>query len=123
MSKAQNYIFLQIGIKLSKEKIHQNIEKRLRYRFAQGMIREVKNLHSKERLSWKKIESFGLGYFWIPKYLKGEIRIKEELFEKIFQAEKDYAKRQMTWFRKDKRIVWLEKYQSIEKEIINFIKK
>lgn len=115
----QKYQFLQFGIDLPKEKLHLNIKKRLKKRFQQGMIGEVKKLHSKDKLSWKKIESFGLGYFLIPKYLRGEIGSKEELFEKIFQAEKDYAKRQMTWFQKDKRIVWESDYRKIDKLIRN----
>jgi tRNA dimethylallyltransferase len=123
MSKRDTYNFLQIGIKLPKEKLHKNIEKRLRKRFNQGMIEEVKKLHTKDKLSWKKIESFGLGYFWIPKFLKGDLKTEEELFEKIYQAEKDYAKRQMTWFGKDVRIVWLEKYAEIEKETESLLNK
>jgi tRNA A37 N6-isopentenylltransferase MiaA len=87
------------------------------------MIEEVKKLHTKDKLSWKKIESFGLGYFWIPKFLKGDLKTEEELFEKIYQAEKDYAKRQMTWFGKDVRIVWLEKYAEIEKETESLLNK
>ena len=116
------YAFLQIGINLSKEKLQKNIEERLRKRFRQGMIAEVKKLHSKKKLSWKKIESFGLGYFWIPKYLKGEILTKESLFEKIFQAEKGYAKRQMTWFKKDQRIKWLSDHKAIERATKTFLK-
>ena len=106
------YDFIQIGIDIPKEKLHQNIKKRLEKRFKQGMIEEVKKLR-KSGLSWKKIQSFGLGYFWIPLFLQGKID-KKELFEKVYQAEKDYAKRQMTWFKKDKRIKWLEKYKEIE---------
>jgi tRNA dimethylallyltransferase len=128
------YHFLQIGINLPKDKLQKNIKKRLKQRFEAGlprvgkrspsrveagMIKEVEKL-KKQGLSWKKILSFGLGYFWIPKYLKGEIKTKEELFEKVFQAEKDYAKRQMTWFGKDKRIVWLKNYKEIEKEAMGF---
>ncbi|MFA5871694.1 MAG: tRNA (adenosine(37)-N6)-dimethylallyltransferase MiaA [Parcubacteria group bacterium] len=97
--------FLQIGIKLSKERLHQNIKKRLKARFKQGMVAEVKKLHA-DGLSWKKIQSFGLGYYWIPLYLQGKLN-KDELFEKVLQAEKDYAKRQMTWFKRDKKIKWV----------------
>ncbi len=112
--------FLQIGIKLPKEKLNKNIKNRLNKRFRRGMIKEVANLR-KSGLSWKKIQSFGLGYYWIPLYLQGKID-KKELFEKIYQSEKDYAKRQMTWFRKDKRIKWLANYKMIEKEVKKFLK-
>jgi tRNA dimethylallyltransferase len=114
------YDFLQIGISLPKEKLHKNIEKRLRQRFAQGMIEEVERLHRAKKISWKKMESFGLGYLWIAKFLQKQLP-KEELFSRVYFSEKDYAKRQMTWFQKDKRIIWLDKYQEIEKEVKKFL--
>jgi len=113
--------FLQIGIDIPKEKLQKNIQKRLKKRFAQGMIKEVGVLREKYKLSWKKIQSFGLGYFWIPLYLQNKIS-KEKLFEKIYLAEKNYAKRQMTWFKKDQRINWLKDYRKIEKQAVKFIK-
>jgi tRNA dimethylallyltransferase len=111
---------LQIGIKLSREQLYKNIEKRVLARFKQGMIEEVKKLHE-QRLSWKKIQSFGLAYFWIPLYLQNKI-FKPELIEKVIQAEKNYAKRQITWFKRDKRIKWLENYKGIEKVAKDFLK-
>lgn len=126
------YRFLQIGISLSKETLHKNIQKRLEQRFSEGMITEVKGLHKKQKLSWSKIRSFGLGYALIPDYLLGKIISQEELLEKAYLAEKDYAKRQMTWFsaqgrsalggQKNKRIEWLETYQSIEIAVNEFLK-
>jgi tRNA dimethylallyltransferase len=126
------YDFLQIGIDVDNKKLQENIQKRLAQRFSAGMIEEVEKLHREDKLSWKRLESFGLGYNLIPKYLRGEIETEEELFENIYRAEKDYAKRQMTWFsaqgrsasggKKDKRIIWLEKYTEIEKEVGNFLK-
>lgn len=120
--KAKSYNFLQIGMKIDKEKLYENIKKRLKKRFAAGMIEEVNKL-KKSGLSWKKIQSFGLGYYWIPEFLKGEIKDKTEIFERILIAEKDYAKRQMTWFQKDKRIKWLKSYKEIEKTVDLFLKK
>ncbi|MFA6160143.1 MAG: tRNA (adenosine(37)-N6)-dimethylallyltransferase MiaA [Parcubacteria group bacterium] len=120
--KVEPWEFLQIGIKIPKEKLNERIELRLQKRFSAGMISEVKKLHLKDKISWKRLESFGLGYKFIPQYLKKEITTKEELFEKIYQGEKDYAKRQMTWFAKDKRIIWLNDYRKIEKNVKNFLK-
>jgi tRNA dimethylallyltransferase len=115
------YHFLQMGLKLSKEELYKNIEKRVLVRFKQGMIKEVEKIHS-QGLSWKKIQSFGLAYFWIPLYLQNIIS-KAELVEKVIQAEKNYAKRQMTWFKWDKRIMWLNNYRGINKTVNNFLKK
>ncbi len=111
----KKYEFLQIGIKLSKNELHGKIEKRVRQRFRLGMIEEVAKLHG-QGLSWKKIQSFGLAYLWIPLYLQNNLS-KKDLVEKVIQAEKNYAKRQMTWFKRDKRIKWLKNNTEIEKEV------
>jgi len=116
----RKYDFLQIGLKLSRKKIYANIEKRVLARFKQGMIDEVKKLHE-QGLPWKKIQSFGLAYFWIPLFLQNKI-FKPELFEKVIQVEKNYAKKQTTWFKRDKRIKWLENYKEIEKATKSFLK-
>jgi len=119
--RVTKYQFLQIGLKLNKEILYKNIDKRVMVRFKQGMTEEVEELHQ-QGLSWKKIQSFGLAYFWIPLYLQNKIS-KNELVEKVIQAEKNYAKRQMTWFKRDKRIKWLKNYRDdIEKEIKNYTK-
>ena len=125
----KNFCPLQIGIDIPKENLHERIRKRLQERFASGMIEEVEKLHFKDKISWKRLESFGLGYRLIPQYLKEKNKDKNKLFEEIYQAEKDYAKRQMTWFKKDKRIVWLpacrrgrERYDEIEKTVFDFLK-
>ncbi len=122
--------FLQIGILRNKEELNERIRKNVGKRFSMGMIEEVENLHKKYKLSWKKIQSFGLSYNLIPEFLKGNIKTKEELQEKIYLAEKNYAKRQRTWFQKDKRIIWIpigkkekNKYKNIEKEASEFLRK
>lgn len=107
------YKTLQIGLKLSRDKLYKNIEERVKNRFKQGMVKEVEKLY-KERLPWKKIQSFGLAYFWIPLYLQNKLS-KKELFEKVIQAEKKYAKRQLTWFKRDQRIRWIKNYSEAEK--------
>ena len=123
--KNDDFQFLQIGIKHSKENLHKRIKKNINKRFKQGMISEVEKLRKDKKLSWKKIQSFGLAYYWIPLYLQNKIS-RKELTEKIYLAEKNYAKRQMTWFSaqgrsasggKDKKIKWLKNYREIEKEV------
>lgn len=114
-----SYDYLKIGINPGKEKLHAKIKKRLDQRWKDGMLAEVQKLHQ-SGLSWKKIQSFGLGYFWIPKYLRKEITLSE-LYERVYLAEKDYAKRQMTWFQKDKKILWLTKYSDMQKAVAKFV--
>lgn len=112
----EKMFFLQIGIKHPKEILHKRIQQNINKRFKQGMIDEVEKLHKDKKLSWKKIQSFGLAYYWIPLYLQNKIS-RQELTEKIYLAEKNYAKRQMTWFQKDNKIKWLKDYNKIEREI------
>jgi len=119
-NEKSNYEFLQIGIDVQKEKLHENIQKRLESRFKKGMIKEVKNLHSKFGVSWKKLEMFGLEYRYISQFLQNKLSLNE-MKDKLFQESKDYAKRQMTWFRKDSRIFWLKNYSSIEKSVQKFL--
>ena len=94
------YVALQIGISMPKEKLHERIEKRLDKRFAAGMLDEVANLHT-QGVSWKRLESFGLEYKWLALFLQGKISEIE---------------------MKDNRIIWIETYKDIEKEIADFIK-
>lgn len=112
--RRKKYDFFQIGIDISKEELHKRIKIRLEKRLKQGMIREVKNLHEKNNVSWRRLESFGLEYYWIALYLQKKIS-RQELKEKLFQDSKNYAKRQMTWFKKDERIAWLGSYEEIER--------
>lgn len=114
------YQFLQIGIAREKEELHQRIKLNVKNRLENGMIAEVEKLKN-SGLSWEKIESFGLSFKLIPQFLRGEIQTEEELAEKIYLAEKNYAKRQMTWFKKNNKIKWLTDYEEIKLSVKNFI--
>lgn len=109
----RNVEFLQLGIDFPKEILEQRIKMRIEQRMQAGMVEEVKTLKETYDLSWEKVQSFGLGYYWIPLYLQNQIT-QAQLEEKILIAERGYAKRQRTWFKKDKRILWLD---SLEKAI------
>jgi tRNA dimethylallyltransferase len=118
--KTKNYEFLQIGIKFPQEILYKRIKLRLEQRFKQGMIKEVKDLHSKYIVSWKRLESFGLEYRAIAKFLQNKTS-KDEMKEELFSEIKKYSKRQLTWFKRDKRIQWLNEYKDIEKTVQYFL--
>jgi tRNA dimethylallyltransferase len=120
IKKNPKYDILMIGIKKEKEELKKLIEKRLKKRLKQGMIKEVKDLKN-SGISWKKLESFGLEYKWIAKYLQKQIS-KSEMIEKLKKDIEDYARRQMVWFKKDKRIVWIKNYKELERLVKNFLK-
>ncbi|MDI6734351.1 MAG: tRNA (adenosine(37)-N6)-dimethylallyltransferase MiaA [Patescibacteria group bacterium] len=105
---------LIIGIKKEKKVLQKLIKIRLLKRIKIGLIKEVINLHNKQKISWKKLESFGLEYRYIAHYLQNKIS-KNEIIEKLLTEIYHYAKRQMTWFKRDGRIHWIEnKKQAIQ---------
>lgn len=95
-----------IGISISKEKLKENIYKRLIDRLDKGMIDEVKNLHT-QGLSYERMYELGIEYKYIAEYLEEKIT-KDEMMEQIEQKSLQYAKRQMTWLKRDTEIVWVE---------------
>lgn len=103
------YRFVIIGIKPDDEILKNNIHKRLIKRLHQGMIAEVQKLHD-EGLSWKRLESFGLEYRFVAQYLQKKIT-KLQMIELIEKEHWQYVKRQMTWFKRDNRITWIQEPQ------------
>lgn len=114
--------FLQIGLDFPKEVLDLRIEKRLEKRWAAGMLEEIMALQKKHALPWKKIQSFGLAYFWTPLFLDKKISQKE-LEEKVLIGEKQYARRQRTWFKRDQRIIWESDEKKLEKIVSQFLEK
>jgi len=94
-----------IGIKLPTAKLKERISVRLFARIRRGMIDEVKKLHA-HGLSWKRLYDMGLEYRSVTEHLLGKIS-RSELKQKIFTGNFKYAKRQMTWFKRDLHITWL----------------
>jgi len=120
LKKNPQFECLIIGIKKSKEELRTLIKKRLLKRFKEGMIEEVKKL-KKGGLSWRRLEEFGLEYRWISYYLQGKIDY-QTMIENLQKAIEKFAKRQMTWFKKDKKIKWIKNYKEAEKLIKDFLK-
>jgi len=116
------YYVLQIGIKTDDEKLKDRIYKRLLARLRVGMVAEVRHLHEKG-LSWKRMEALGLEYRFLSRYLRGKIT-KQEMIEQLNTAIWQYARRQKTWFKRDKRTKWftLPEIKKIEKETVKFLK-
>ncbi len=121
LQKEKNFDVLILGIKKEKSELNKRIEKRLKQRLKQGMIKEVQVL-KESGLSWKRLESFGLEYKFIAFYLQKKINYNE-MVKQLQKAIEKYAKRQMTWFRKDKRIIWIKDKKTAKKLINEFLKK
>ena len=101
------YDALRLGVSWSKEKIHERIEERLTKRIEQGMIDEVKT-YLDNGGDKKYLYDLGLEYRYILRYLTGEFQSLDEFKFEMGKAIKHFAKRQMTWFRRDKSIYWID---------------
>jgi tRNA dimethylallyltransferase len=107
---------LKIGLTLPPDILKEMIKVRLLKRINKGMVIEIKNLH-KNGLSWKRMESLGLEYRFGAQYLQNKIT-KKEMVEQINKETWAYAKRQKTWFKRDKNIVWINPLKIHEKALV-----
>ena len=98
------YEFIKIGLYLPADVLKKKINRRLLARIKNGMLKEIQDLHEKG-LSWKRMEEMGLEYRYVALYLQKKIT-KEEMLRKLNSEIYKYAKRQMTWFKRDKKIKW-----------------
>lgn len=109
---------LIIGTTLPRPLMWENISIRLKERLEGGMLEEVQNIHD-SGISWERLEKLGLEYRYCSLFLQGKIESKDVLFEQLFIAIRQFAKRQETWFRmmekKGVEINWL--VQERDKEI------
>ena len=93
---------LIIALSPPKEILHERITKRLEKRIAEGMIEEVEHLHT-EGVSWERLEAFGLEYRYIALFLQEKIT-EAAMHEELLHAIWHYAKRQLSWLRRWKRL-------------------
>lgn len=95
---------LQIGLALPREELQERIHTRLLARMRRGMVAEARHLHA-EGLSWKRMESLGLEYRFLAQFLQGKVS-KDEMLRDLEIATRQYSKRQMTWFKRNKHAHW-----------------
>ena len=105
--KELRYRSLRLGVSWPRDVLAQRIDERLRTRVEQGMIDEVQGLM--DRGATKEfLLGLGLEYRFITQYLTGAIPDRDEMLRLLAIAIKQFAKRQMTWFRRNPDIVWLD---------------
>lgn len=105
--KEKRYDSLRLGVSWPREVLAKRIDERLAMRLEQGMIEEVQRLLD-EGATTEFLLGLGLEYRFITRYLLGEIPDKDEMLRLLATAIKQFAKRQMTWFRRNPDIVWLD---------------
>lgn len=109
------YETLWVGLAVPRAELRKKISKRLRVRIRSGMVAEAKKLHACG-LSWKRMRELGLEYRWLARYLRK--KISQEAF--ISGLERDswrYAKRQMTWFKRNKNIRWINPSETVRAKL------
>ena len=110
---------LFIGVSPKKEILHKKISMRLKKRIRAGMIYEVIKL-KKSGISWKKLDMFGLEYRYLSRYLAGKMK-KREALEALEKEINAYAKRQMTWFKRNNDIHWIKNRTEIRMLLEKFL--
>lgn len=114
------YDVLQLGLTFDREELYSRIGIRLDQRIKEGMIDEVREV-VKLGATPEFLEGLGLEYRLTYRYITGKYKSFEEYREDLFKQIRHFAKRQMTWFRKEKDIVWLNSKGDYLKEAITLI--
>lgn len=97
-----------------REKLYKRINKRVDIMLEEGLVKEVEKIYKKYNEFPTAMQ--GLGYKEVVQYLKGE-NTYEQMVEKIKMETRRYAKRQLTWFRKNKQTIWIDGENEIQNNI------
>jgi tRNA dimethylallyltransferase len=115
-SKTKKYNFKQFGLNWDRKVLYENINQRVDWMIENGLIDEVKNILNMRYD--KNLNSLNtVGYKEIIQYLEGIFSL-DRAVELIKRNTRHYAKRQLTWFKKDKRIHWFEVNDSNEMDLL-----
>lgn len=112
---------LKIGIDLPREELYKKIDARVDARLKIGMIKEVEELVSKHKVSFERLRQFGLEYRVVADYLQGKFDSVDSMSQRLKWNIHGYARRQLTWFRRDKEIKWVSNYKEAKKLVEEFL--
>jgi tRNA dimethylallyltransferase len=125
IQKKSKYQTLYIGLDMPKEELNERIQRRVIDRFRnQNMLQEAKDRYA-DGLSYERMESLGLEYRYMAYHLQGRIS-HDEMISKLTTRIIQFAKRQRTWFKRNKKIHWFNpiiKNTKIETLVARFLKK
>ena len=116
--KKNNYNFLKVFLTRNREELYERINKRVEIMIQKGLVEEAKKVYNNYGNSLYKISA--IGYKELFNYFDGKVSL-EEAIEDIKRESRRYAKRQMTWFRKEKDYLIYNLSEISEKEIIEDI--
>lgn len=101
------YRILRIGLNPAREKLYERINRRAQQMFSDGLIEETQALEQRYEATQAPAPLDSLGYRQARQYLRGELTL-EQAITAAQQGHRNYAKRQMTWFRREPDVTWLE---------------
>ena len=113
----KRYNYLKIAIKFDREKLYEKINQRVDRMIKAGLIEETENLIKRGYENSRPMQ--GIGYREVKDYLKGKIK-KKQAIELIKQNTRKYAKRQITWFKKENDIIWVNNFNEAKNIIDKF---
>ena len=116
--KKNNYNFLKVFLTRNREELYERINKRVDIMIQKGLVEEAKKVYNNYEDSLYKISA--IGYKELFNYFDGKVSL-EEAIEDIKRESRRYAKRQMTWIRKEKDYLIYNLSEISEKEIIEDI--
>ncbi|MBI4239969.1 tRNA (adenosine(37)-N6)-dimethylallyltransferase MiaA [Candidatus Uhrbacteria bacterium] len=139
LKKESLFSTLILGIDVQRERLYKRIDERVDTRVKRGMIAEVKNLIM-DGVSKKWLKRLGLEYQFITEYLEkiqklqatsyppeadtlqaGKLQARRDSLERLKYATHDFARRQLTWYRKEKRIQWIRSHKEAFECISSFL--
>src|SRR5579859_974102 len=111
-----------LDINWPREVLYARIDARVDERIQQGMIQETRDLLA-QGVSYERLDSLGLEYRYTSRLLRGDFASEAEMAQRLKYAIHDFTRRQLSWFRKDTRIVWLDgmDVEGAEKHINDFL--
>jgi len=112
--KEPEFDYKMFAINMDREILYDRINKRVDIMLKKGLIEEVQTIYNKYKQFPTSMQA--LGYKEVVEYLEGKVS-KEEMIDKIKQESRRYAKRQLTWFRKNKQTIWLDGQDKIDNNI------
>ncbi len=121
LEKPKKYDTIKIGLKRDRDELYQRINLRVDLMIQAGLVKEVQALleegYSKELISMQ-----GLGYKEIVGYLEGEYDLDRAIYL-LKRDTRHFAKRQLTWFKRDQEIIWLNPGEMSIQEMVDKVKK